>query len=565
MSMPQNPSQPASRPAPPTARPLTAAPLAQGAPAIGRVPPQAATAQPAPMATQQASAAQANQGGQNDGEPMPAQGSRFVMFTAMPSWLVSMVVHIVAILIMGLITVGIEREQIAQILTIGNDRVTDEVEEFKLTEITPIDVKTVSTDPVAQPLAMDAVQEVTEVAVATDTDAAQVAVELSDFGERTAPKSDLTKTVGAIVGSGVAGRGEKARNALVRESGGTPGSEAAVAAALKWFANHQYPDGGWSFDHRRGQCQGRCDGHGAMADARNAATAMALLPFLGAGQTHKEGTYKDNVSRGLYFLTSQMKLQNNGATGTFEEGGGNMYSHGLASIVLCEAYAMTHDKQLMGPAQLAINHIVFAQDPVGGGWRYSVKQAGDTSAVGWQLMALKSGHMAYLNVPPETIRGATKFLDSVQAESGAKYGYTGPGAGQATTAIGLLCRMYLGWKQDNPALQRGVEYLAATGPSKAGNMYYNYYATQVMRHNEGDPAKDAAWKKWNTEMREWLISTQSKNGHTEGSWEFKEGADHGIASGGRTYATSMATMILEVYYRHMPIYGKAAAKEDFPL
>ena len=27
----------------------------------------------------------------------------------------------------------------------------------------------------------------------------------------------------------------------------------------------------------------------------------------------------------------------------------------------------------------------------------------------------------------------------------------------------------------------------------------------------------------------------------------------------------MATMILEVYYRHMPIYGKAAAKEDFPL
>ena len=67
---------------------------------------------------------------------------------------------------------------------------------------------------------------------------------------------------------------------------------------------------------------------------------------------------------------------------------------------------MTHDKGLMAPAQASINFIVAAQDPVGGGWRYQVKQAGDTSVVGWQLMALKSAHMAYLNVPPETIREA---------------------------------------------------------------------------------------------------------------------------------------------------------------
>jgi hypothetical protein len=41
--------------------------------------------------------------------------------------------------------------------------------------------------------------------------------------------------------------------------------------------------------------------------------------------------------------------------------------------------------------------------------------------------------------------------------------------------------------------------------------------------------------------------------------------DHGSERGGRLYCTSMATMILEVYYRHMPIYGKQAATEDFPL
>jgi hypothetical protein len=151
-----------------------------------------------------------------------------------------------------------------------------------------------------------------------------------------------------------------------------------------------------------------------------------------------------------------------------------------------------------------------------------------------------------------------RFLDSVQSDSGSKYGYTNPGAGQATTAIGLLSRMYLGWKKDNAALQRGVQYLSATGPSKT-NMYYNYYATQVMRHNEGED-----WTKWNKVMRDWLVESQEKGGHMKGSW-FMKGGDHGAETGGRLYCTSMATMILEVYYRHMPIYAKAASEDEFPL
>mgnify|MGYP002626291194 FL=1 len=118
--------------------------------------------------------------------------------------------------------------------------------------------------------------------------------------------------------------------------------------------------------------------------------------------------------------------------------------------------------------------------------------------------------------------------------------------------------MYLGWKKDEPALERGVQKLSASGPSK-GNMYYNYYATQVMRQFGGD-----YWKKWNSEMRDYLVNSQAKNGHMTGSWFF-EGGGHGAEAGGRIYATSLATMILEVYYRHMPIYGKQAAEEDFPL
>lgn len=283
---------------------------------------------------------------------------------------------------------------------------------------------------------------------------------------------------------------------------------------------------------------------------------MALLPFLGAGQTHTEGAYKRVVGDGLDFLVRNQK-----ADGGFNDSQGRMYSHGLCAITLCEAYAMTQDKRLIGPAQASLNFIVNAQDPVGGGWRYTPRQAGDTSVVGWQLMALKSGHMGYLQVPPNVVKGAVKFLDHVSAESGAFYGYTGPGKGAATTAVGLLSRMYLGWDKDHPGIERGVQWLGERGPSIGegrANMYFNYYATQVMRHYEGDE-----WKKWNEKMRDFLVESQDTTGHMKGSWAFK--GDHGAERGGRLYCTSMATMVLEVYYRHMPIYGKAAAKEDFPL
>jgi hypothetical protein len=279
---------------------------------------------------------------------------------------------------------------------------------------------------------------------------------------------------------------------------------------------------------------------------------MALLPFLGAGQTHKEGQYKANVAAGLAFLVRAMK-----PNGSLVQGGGSMYSHGLAAIALCEAYGMTHDKQLQAPAQASLAFIAYAQDPVGGGWRYAPKQPGDTSAVGWQLMALKSGHMSYLAVPPATIQGAIRFLDSVQANGGANYGYTGPGLGDGTSAVGLLARMHLGWKKDHPGLQKGVEFLSQHGPSK-NDMYFNYYATQVLRHWEGEE-----WKKWNEVMREMLVTTQSQDDHMTGSWFMEHG--HVTERGGRLYCTSMATMILEVYYRHMPIYAKGAAEEEFKL
>ncbi len=474
-----------------------------------------------------------------------------------PSWLVSLIFHMIVMLILAMTFVGGHVET-QQLLTIGpsdEDQMFDELDDLQddlldqamdlSTEVVAIDVEVVS--------------EQLDLAPTEDMDHAKMAIELSDFGIQQAPRSDMLSQLGAMSGDGLGARSGPNRARAVKAGGGNAASEAAVARALEWFARHQLPDGGWSFDHTLAHaCRGKCSNKGSLPQARNAATATALLPFLGAGQTHMEGKHRQTVRGGLYYLVNNMKVGQQG--GSLREGGGRLYSHGLAAIALTEAYGMTRDRALLQPAQAVVNYICYAQDPVGGGWRYNPRQAGDTSVVGWQLMALKSAHMSYLKVPPQVVLKASHFLDSVQSESGAAYGYTRPGRGsRATTAIGLLSRMLLGWNKDNPALQRGVQQLSNWGVSK-GDMYYNYYATQAARHWDGE-----VWKKWNDQMRDWLVNSQVKEGCESGSWFFGSGGDHGARRGGRHYVTSMATMMLEVYYRHMPIYRQVAAEDDFAL
>ena len=75
------------------------------------------------------------------------------------------------------------------------------------------------------------------------------------------------------------------RAAMLARYGGTEESEAAVSSALKWLATHQLPDGSWCFNHRGPHCQGLCNQPGNMPRARVAATGMAVMTLLGAGNS----------------------------------------------------------------------------------------------------------------------------------------------------------------------------------------------------------------------------------------------------------------------------------------
>ena len=472
-----------------------------------------------------------------------------------PAWALSMVVHMVSLVTMAIVVVPETVPDMPQHLVVAP---AEEQNFEEVMEISDKQPETLDEDTETQTVIVDS--QITQESVTLDPGGepqaapAGAAADTSLLGPDGLSKGDVIALVRAY-NNAYADRGMSGKIEEVEKEGGNKATEKCVANALKWLAIHQMADGGWSFDLGPcPTCHGQCRDSGKLAEARNAATGLALLPFLGSGQTHKESKkYKATIHNGLAFLVNRMRVG-----GALNEPGGNMYSHGIATIAICEAYAMTNDRSLLVPTRAALNFIISAQDPKGGGWRYQPREKGDTSMLGWQLMALKSGQMADFVIPGKVSKGASLFLDSVQSDGGALYGYqpTDPGS-DGTVAIGLLSRMYLGWKRDNPALQRGVQWLSRRGPS-ASNMYYNYYATQVMRHWEGEE-----WKNWNQQMRDQLIHSQAKQGHEEGSW-YTGGGDYGAGPGGRLYCTAMAAMILEVYYRHMPIYRTRSVEQDFP-
>jgi hypothetical protein len=354
------------------------------------------------------------------------------------------------------------------------------------------------------------------------------------------------------VAAGLALRRAELRKDVVAAMGGTEASEAAVALGLKWLVAHQASEGNWSLHDLH--CQGHHCGEPGTAKVDAAATGLALMALLGAGNSSNRGPHASAVARGSRWLVEHQ--QSNGDLAG--DGPSQMYGHALATIALCEAYALSGDEALRPPAMRALAFIVAAQDPKTGGWRYHPRGGGDTSVFGWQLMALKSGEMAGMQVPSETYRLAAKWLDAVRTgPGGTRYGYRpGRSATPPMTAEALLCRQYLGVARDDPGLRAGGEYLNANPPGwKNRNSYYWYYATQVMFHLQGEP-----WTAWNARVRDLLVEAQAKDGVGAGSWHPKKpSADIWADRGGRLYETALSLLMLEVYYRHLPLYRQLAS------
>ena len=250
-----------------------------------------------------------------------------------------------------------------------------------------------------------------------------------------------------------------------------------------------------------------------------------------------------------------------------------LYSHGIAALALCEAYGMTQDPILREPAQRALDYILASQHKRMGGWRYTPGFESDTSVSGWMVMAMKSGELAGLNVSQQAYARAGQWLDRAQADPAQRHRYRynpfapdtdrqrhGREPTPTMTSVGLLMRLYMGWRRDNPWMQSGADYLTnyppelGTAAAPRRDTYYWYYATQVMFHMGGDH-----WKQWNSRLHPLLVDAQEQTGPLAGSWNpYGPIPDRWSSHAGRLYVTTMNLLSLEVYYRHLPLYEDTA-------
>ena len=225
----------------------------------------------------------------------------------------------------------------------------------------------------------------------------------------------------------------------------------------------------------------------------------------------------------------------------------------MSTFALAEALAITGDSRLKPAVRRAVEYSLRAQHSASGGWRYRPGQEGDTSQLGWQLMALHSAELGGVYIPPTTWTRADRFLRSVaRGDHGGLAAYTRKAnASRTMTAEALYCRQLLaksiGGDLEQAATTEATEHLLAEQPGDSQfNLYYWYYAALALH-----PRQDESWDRWNAAMQKALVETQEQKGRLAGSWspDTRWGG-----YGGRVYTTAMATLCLEVYYRYLPTF-----------
>lgn len=236
----------------------------------------------------------------------------------------------------------------------------------------------------------------------------------------------------------------------------------------------------------------------------------------------------------------------------------------MAVYALCEAYSLTKVPMLKYAAELAMRPIILGQHP-SGGWDYNMRQTerDDTSYMGWCAQAVKAAKMAEdLDIPGlDQAYELSKEGFRKNAHPAGGFGYTSPARG-GLTSVGTLCMQLMG-AGNASEVQKSLELMDTwtlsweEGKPGGSPQYYFYYATQCMFHAGGK-----RWAKWNSIMLPEYVRNQKILSREESGYVDPEGNPQEIGWWENSDAhsdrpmmdTALATLQLEVYYRHLPTF-----------
>jgi prenyltransferase beta subunit len=357
--------------------------------------------------------------------------------------------------------------------------------------------------------------------------------------------STMTRGIGSGLPGTMSGRaGGTARAAAMRQMGGKEKSEKAVMAGLRWLVKQQKEDGSWSPEHS------------------SAMTGLAILCFLGHGETPASPEFGPTVKKAIDWMIAKGTEFEGRLSLTKGGWGGHsgVYAHGIAAYALAEYYTMTKDDRVIDVLKQSIKYIVDGQAP-DGGWQYSFAKGpdSDTSVSGWQVQALKAAHLTGLNmegVDAALDKAMLNFKRVQRSDGGFGYTTASNGNGYSLSGVGVLCTYF--WKGNKDELVRDgikniMEKTEKDWPVEykgdKADLYAWYYHTQACLMFGG-----SAWTKWNRWFQDEIVDAQSG----DGSWPPLGGKSPGGElqrkpdGGGPYYRTTLAILMLEVYYRYMP-------------
>lgn len=341
--------------------------------------------------------------------------------------------------------------------------------------------------------------------------------------------------IGNIPGTMAGRMGGTNRQRMMDTNGGKKKSEEAVLRGLRWLVKTQANDGSWSSQYR------------------SAMTGLGLLCFLGHGETTTSPEFGPTVKRAVDWLV-KTGTAGQGKFARIDQPG--VYEHGIATYALGEYYTLTKDEAVVPLLTQAVTCIVEGQGP-DGGWMYRYdKSQSDTSVSGWQIQALKAAHLSELNISgvDEALDKAMLNLKRVRGPKGG-IGYRDPSTERySLTGVGVLCTYF--WKQDKDELVRdGIKYILDDDKPKVdykagtADLYAWYYNTQACLMVGG-----SAWSKWNRMFQDQIADSQSADGSWPPTGAAKpHGPEKAKDGAGPYYRTTLCILMLEVYYRYMPV------------
>jgi hypothetical protein len=336
----------------------------------------------------------------------------------------------------------------------------------------------------------------------------------------------------------------------------TSSSIDAAGRGLEALARFQNRDGSWTADIGY---KLNLDFEVQISDVPHVGvSALAGIAFLAGGHAPGQGPYGRTVEATLRYLLSTIQED-----GYFSQHESRMYEHAFAALFLAEVHGMEPSERTGEPLQRAVDLIVRSQNRLGG-WRYQpFQEDADLSVTVCQVMALRASNNVGIRVPRSTIERAIQYVRSSAVREETPYPFLPgglpfknekgsfryqdqPGARSSfpLTAAGVTTLYGAGVYADED-LRMGLDYLLRNQETLSRNFprhyfyyYGHYYAVQAMFFAGG-----RYWEAYYPKIRDELVRDQ----RPDGTWANDTGGP------GTAFATAVATILLEVPFRYLPI------------